>query len=130
VQHLRAGVWVTAFGGELRTHWFPAPAAQQLAETGAPGWTVDVFGRLRATNGGTLRGFFDVFAWREPGQAIFVEAKVGPDRIRPTQLRFVEIALRFHRPDDFMIVEIAGPPRRTPARQPGSPQPRLERAGR
>jgi hypothetical protein len=125
VHHLQAGgwdgVWVNAFGGELRTQWFPAPAARQLAETGAPGWAVDAFDRLRAANGGTLSGFFDVFAWREPGQAVFVEAKVGPDRIRPTQLRFVEIALRFHRLDDFMIVEIAGhPPRRTPARQPGN----------
>jgi hypothetical protein len=125
VHHLQAGgwdgVWVNAFGGELRTQWFPAPAARQLAEISAPGWAVDAFDRLRAANGGTLSGFFDVFAWREPGQAVFVEAKVGPDRIRPTQLRFAEIALRFHRLDDFMIVEIAGhPPRRTPARQPGT----------
>ena len=74
-----------------------------------PGWAVEVFGRLRAANGGTLSGFFDVFAWREPGRVAFFEAKVGPDRIKPTQLRFVEIALRFHRLDDFMIVEIPGP---------------------
>ena len=39
-------------------------------------------------------GFFDVFAWREPGQVRFYEVKVGPDRIKPTQLRFVELALR------------------------------------
>ena len=77
--------------------------------------------RLRAANGGTLSGFFDVFAWREPGRAAFVEAKVGPDRIKPTQLRFAEIALRFRPLEEFMIVEIAGPsPQRTPARQPGT----------
>jgi hypothetical protein len=64
---------------------------------------------LRAANGGTLSGFFDVFAWREPGQVGFYEAKVGPDRINPTQLRFVEVALRFHHLEEFMIVEVAGP---------------------
>lgn len=71
VHHLQAGgwngVWVNAFGGELRTQWFPAPAARQLAEVGAPEWAVETFGLLRAANGGTLSGFFDVFAWREPG---------------------------------------------------------------
>jgi hypothetical protein len=61
-----------------------------------------------------------VFAWREPGRAAFVEAKVGPDRIKPTQLRFVEIVLRFRSLDDFLIVETPGPsPHRTSARQTG-----------
>jgi len=125
VHHLQAGgwngVWVNAFRGELRTQWFPAAAARQLAEVGAPGWAVETFGRLRAANGGTLSGFFDVFAWREPGQAAFVEAKVGPDRIKPTQLRFVEIALRFRGLEDFMIVEIpAVSPRGVSAPQPGT----------
>jgi hypothetical protein len=115
------GVWVNAFRGELRTQWFPAPAARRLAEVGAPGWAVEIFDCLRAANGGTLSGIFDVFAWREPGRVGFFEAKVGPDRIKPTQLRFVEMALRFRRLEEFMIVEVAGPsPRGTPARQPGS----------
>ena len=51
----------------------------------------------------------DVFAWREPGQVRFREAKVGPDRVKPTQLRFVELALRFHRLEEFTIIEVAGP---------------------
>ena len=102
VHHLRDegwhGVWVNSFGPrELRSEWFPAPAVKTLAETGAPAWAVEAFDRLRAANGGSLGGFFDVFAWREPGQVRFAEAKVGPDRIKPTQLRFVELALRFHR---------------------------------
>ena len=126
VDRLRAdgwrGVWVNAFRGELRAEWFPAPAAMTLAEAGAPGWAVEIFDGLRAANGGTLGGFFDVFAWREPGQVGFYEAKVGPDRIKPAQLRFAEVALRFRRLDEFMIVEVAGPsPRSTPARQPGAP---------
>ena len=71
MHHLRAGGWdgvrVNAFRGELRTQWFPVPAARRLAEVGAPGWAVEIFDCLRAVNGGTLSGFFDVFAWREPG---------------------------------------------------------------
>jgi hypothetical protein len=125
VHHLRVGgwgaVWVNAFHGEMRTQWFPALAARRLGEVGAPGWAVEIFECLRAANGGTLSGFFDVFAWREPGRVGYLEAKVGSDRIKPTQLRFVEIALRFRSLEEFMIVEIAGPsPLRTPARQPGT----------
>ena len=81
---------------------------------------MEIFDCLRAANGGTLSGFFDVFAWREPGRAAFVEAKVGPDRIKPTQLRFVEIALGFRSLDDFVIVEIARlSPQRTLSRRLG-----------
>jgi hypothetical protein len=123
VDHLRGdgwhGAWVNAFRGELRSQWFPAPAVKTLAEAGAPAWAVEIFGRLRAANGGTLGGFFDVFAWREPGQVRFCEAKVGPDRIKPTQLRFVEVALGFHRLEDFMIIVVAGPSLRgVPVRRP------------
>jgi hypothetical protein len=88
------GVWVNVFRGELRTRWFPAPAARRLAGVGAPAWAVEIFDCLRAANGGTLSGFLDVFAWREPGRAAFFEVKAGPDRIKPTQLRFTKIALR------------------------------------
>ena len=135
VYHLRAGgwdgVWVNAFRGELRTQWFPAPAARRLAEAGAPGWAAEIFECLRAANGGTLSGFFDVFAWREPGLAAFVEAKVGPDRIKPTQLRFAEIALRFRPLEEFMIVEIAGPsPQGHEPASPGPPRARLQHDGR
>jgi hypothetical protein len=112
------GVWVNSFGPrELRSEWFPTPAAKTLAETGAPDWAVEAFERLRAANGGTLGGFFDVFAWREPGQVRFCEAKVGPDRIKSTQIRFLEVVLRFHRPADFMIIEVAGPPMPAEARR-------------
>ena len=52
---------------------------------------------LRAANGGKLDGFFDVFAWREPGEVRFDEAKVGRrDSIRPSQRRFVKLALDLH----------------------------------
>jgi hypothetical protein len=58
---------VNAFRGELRSESFPARAVKTLAAVGAPGWAVEIFHRLRAANGWTLRGFFDVFAWRVPG---------------------------------------------------------------
>jgi hypothetical protein len=113
VHHLRSdgwhGIWVNSYRRELRSEWFPAPAVKTLAETGATSWAVEAFDNLRAANGGTLGGFFDVFAWREPSQVRFCEAKVGPDRIKPTQLRFVELALRFHRLEQFTIIEVAGP---------------------
>lgn len=133
VYHLRNegwhGVWVNSFGPrELRSEWFPAPAARTLAETGAPAWAVEAFDRLRAANGGSLGGFFDVFAWREPGEVRFYEAKVGPDRIKPTQLRFAELALRFHRPEQFMIIEVAGPSLRgAPGHMPRSACEAVER---
>jgi hypothetical protein len=115
VHHLRSngwhGIWVNSYRRELRSEWFPAPAAKTLAQTGAPAWAVEVFDRLRTANGGSLGGFFDVFAWREPGQVRFCEAKIGPDRIKPTQLRFIELALRFHLSEQFMIIEVAGPSR-------------------
>jgi hypothetical protein len=103
------GVWVSAFGRpELRREWFPAPAFRTLADAGAPAWAVSAFDRLLAASDGKLGGFFDVFAWREPGEIRFAEAKVGTDRIRDTQRRFVKRALRFHDPNEFTIVEIAG----------------------
>jgi len=49
-----------------------------------------------------------VFAWRPPGDVRFVEVKVGPDRIRASQRAFLQTALRYHRPEQFMIVEVAG----------------------
>jgi hypothetical protein len=82
---------------------------------------VEAFDRLRAANGGSLGGFFDVFAWREPGQVRFCEAKVGPDRVKPTQLRFIELALRFLRSEQFMIIEVAAPSLRSaPGHMPRS----------
>lgn len=99
------GVWVSAFGGQLRKAWFPAPAFTALADAGAPASATEAFGRLRAANGGKLSGFFDIYAWRDT-QISFYEAKVGPDRLRDTQRRFLDTALRFHRPEAFTIIEI------------------------
>lgn len=68
---------------------------------------MEIFNRLRTANDGTLGGFFDVFAWREPGEVRFDEVKVGQDRIKPTQIRFVKLALDMHhRLEQFTIIEV------------------------
>ena len=103
------GVWVSGFAGNwVRREWFPASGFRSLREAGAPDWADRVFEQLRLANGGKLGGFFDVFAWRPPGDVRFVEVKVGPDRIRASQRAFLQTALRYHRPEQFMIVEVAG----------------------
>jgi len=120
----RLGELLRPPGAALRM--FPAPALKTLAETGAPMWAVEIFDCLRVAKGGSLGGFFDVFAWREPGQVRFCEAKVGPDRIKVTQVRFLEVALRFHRPADFMVIEVAGPMPGKAGRRPTSAWPAVE----
>jgi hypothetical protein len=107
----RQGVWVNKFGPvELRREWFPAPAHRTLAEAGAAACAAEAFDELRAANSGRLGGFFDVLAWREPGEIRFAEAKVGTDPIKPRQRTFVKAALALYLPEAFMIVHIpAGP---------------------
>jgi hypothetical protein len=100
------GVWVNAYRNELRTEWFPAPAARALADIGAPGWAAAAFDRLRTANGNRLAGFFDVFAWREPGEFWFGEVKVGKDKLGTNQRDFIGLALRFHQPEQFTIIEV------------------------
>jgi hypothetical protein len=66
---------VNAFRNELRSEWLPAPAVKTLAETGAPTWAVEAFDRLRAANGGSLGGFCDVFAWRDPARSASIRRR-------------------------------------------------------
>ena len=92
---------------ELRSEWFPAPAVKTTAQTGAPMLTVEVFDRLRAANGGKLDGFFDVFAWRDPGEVRFDEAKTSGDSPRGSQRKFVKLALDLgHRLEQFTIIKV------------------------
>jgi len=112
VHHLRdegrRGVWVCAYGPrELRSEWFPAPAVKTIAQTGAPMWAVEAFDRLRGANGGKLDGFFDVFAWRDPGEVRFDEAKTSGDSPRESQRKFVKLALDLgHRLEQFTIIKV------------------------
>ena len=59
----------------------PCPAFRTIARAGAQPWAAEIFDPVKDANGGTLAGFFDVFAWREPGEVLFCEVKAGPDRM-------------------------------------------------
>jgi hypothetical protein len=110
LDHLRRdgwhGVWMNLFGRELRAEWFPAASIRTIAETGAPIWLVEIFERLVAANGGKLGGFFDVFAWRQPGEIRFDDVKVRPNRIGASQCKFLETTLRFHPLEQFTLIEV------------------------
>jgi hypothetical protein len=64
------------------------------------------FGRVASANGGSFAGCWDVFAWKGSAR-LFVDAKwAGKDRIRSTQLRWLENALRAGLTGDcFLIAE-------------------------
>ena len=124
MHHLRGDCWRCLGECLLRrvaVRVVPAPAVKTITQTGGPPWAVDIFNGLRAANGGKLGGFFDVFAWREPGEVRFAEVKVGRDPIGPNQRRFVKLALDLHHfLDEFTIIEVPG--RALPARAKRSPQ--------
>jgi len=116
------GVWVSAFGNFLRREWFPAPGFRTIAAAGGAGWAAEIFDAAKAADGGRLVGFFDVFAWREPGEVLFCEVKVGRDRIHANQRSFLANALSLRPPGEFMILEMPQPARRIPAvRLPAAP---------
>ena len=86
VHHLRDkgwhGVWVSAYGPrELRSEWFPAPAAKTLAETGAPDWALrpsSAWGRERRNARRLLRCVR--LAGTRPGQVRRGEGRPGSDQ--------------------------------------------------
>ena len=83
------------------------PGVKTITQTGAPMWAAEVFDRLRAANGGKLGGFFDVFAWRDPGEVRFDEVKTSGDSPRPSQREFVKLALDLgHRLEQFTIIKV------------------------
>ena len=74
----------------------PGHGSKDHRGTGAPIWLIEIFERLLAANGGELGGFFDVFAWRQPGEIRFDEVKVRPNRIGLSQRKFLKTVLRFY----------------------------------
>jgi hypothetical protein len=110
--HLRGsgwdGVWVSAYSpAALFSEWPPGRGVKAIAQAGAPPWAAEIFDRLLDANRRSFGGFFDVFAWREPGEVRFYEVKVGKDDINRNQRRFVERALGLHhRLEEFTIIEV------------------------
>jgi hypothetical protein len=72
-----------------------------------------------------------VFAWREPGEVVFCEVKVGPDRIQDSRCEFLAATLRVRPLAEFLIIEMPRPARKIPAVRPSRPgaSPRLRRTG-
>lgn len=112
VDHMRAkgwdGVWVSAFGGAwLRAEWFPRRSGPSLRLALRRGQR-----RFLSSFARPMAGGWAASSTSSPGESPtrsgFLEIKVAKDRIRPTQRKFVESALRFCRPDQFLIVEVPG----------------------
>jgi hypothetical protein len=108
-------------GDAIRQAFVPAPAFRTLAAADAAPWVAEIFDAVKDANGGMLAGFFDVFAWREPSEVLFAEVKVGPDRIRASQRRFLAQALRLRPLSEFMIIEMPRPARNAAAGRPSQP---------
>jgi VRR-NUC domain len=109
---------VSAWGsGTLFSEWPPGQGVRAIAQAGAPSLAAEIFDRLLDANRRSFGGFFDVFAWREPGEVRFYEVKVGKDDINRNQRRFVERALGLHhRLEEFTIIEIPEPAARVLSR--------------
>jgi len=98
-----------------------------MAAAGAARWAAEIFDAVKDANGGTLAGFFDVFAWREPTEVLFCEVKVGPVRIQPSQRQFLAGALRLRPLSEFTIIEMPRPTPKAAAGRPSSAQAVKER---
>ena len=115
------GAWISAFGGFVRRQRFPEPHFSTIAAAGATPWAAEIFDAVKDANSGTLSGFFDVFAWREPAEVLFCEVKVGPDRIRASQRQFLAHALSLRPLSEFLIIEMPRPGRQPASGQPSQP---------
>ncbi len=93
------GVWVDTFSRKYRTAW---------GREGLVRLTGERLGLLKSINqrADSASGCFDVYCWREDG-VLFAESKrASKDRIRETQLRWLEAALRVGlEPSSFLVVE-------------------------
>ena len=94
-----AGVWVKNWGG--RAFWRNPGEPVELPKTAA-----DVFQRIEQRVAGRGGGCWDIFAWCG-ADVLFIESKKrGRDRLRPTQLTWLEGALAEGMPlSTFAIVE-------------------------
>lgn len=97
------GVWVDTFGRKFRNG---LPTTHPPAEL--PRERAALFENIRQACGST-GGCWDVFAWRGDNTA-FVESKFGRDRIRRSQITWLESAIDFGIPaESFLIVHWAAP---------------------
>jgi hypothetical protein len=104
------GRWVETYGhmhnAALWREWSAGgPGAQEHVSIAEP-WVNERLQAIVAANGGSYSGCWDVVAWKED-RLVFAEAKLSKkDRIRGTQLRWLEAALKCGcSVEDFLVVE-------------------------
>ncbi len=105
------GRWLETYGKGKMTPglwnaWHPAgPRAQEHLPI-AEAWVNERLHAIAAANGNTFSGCWDVVAWKND-RLVFAESKKQKkDRMRGTQLRWLEAALRCGcSVEDFLVVE-------------------------
>ena len=110
-----SGVWVDTY-----RHCFRRNPVTKVA---IPKERLRMFEQLQEA-AGAKSGCFDVFVWKEE-MTVFAESKCsGHDKMRPTQIRWLEATLRFGLPiGSFLIVELSpkGKPNTAGAVDGGTP---------
>ncbi|QQR86654.1 MAG: hypothetical protein IPJ76_00070 [Flavobacteriales bacterium] len=105
------GRWLETYGKPamkpaLWREWkLEGPAAQEHVSIEVP-WVIERLHAIAVANGNTYAGCWDVVAWKE-GRLVFAESKKQKkDRLRGTQLRWLEAALTCGMTvEDFLMVE-------------------------
>lgn len=95
------GVWIDTYRNRFRAgYWGVEPVTALPARPGA------LLERILAARGTGRSGTWDVYSWRGD-DVLFAEAKrAGRDQIRPTQVTWLEAALRVGvRIDSLLVVE-------------------------
>jgi hypothetical protein len=95
------GVWIDTYRHAYRRAYWGVPPVVEL-----PAGPTDLLRRIEEANGSRRAGAWDVFCWRD-GAHMFVESKrSGHDRMRSTQIAWLDSALRIGlSPEDFLVVE-------------------------
>lgn len=104
------GRWVETYGhmhnAALWREWKPGGPSAQGHVPIETAWVHERLLAIVAANGGSYSGCWDVLAWKDD-RLVFAEAKLSKkDRIRGTQLQWLEAALKCgFGVEDFLVVE-------------------------
>jgi len=110
------GRWLETYGKAamkpaLWREWNAAGPSAQLHAPIEEAWVHERLHSIAVTNGNSFSGCWDVVAWScnaaGDGRLVFAESKkAGKDKLRGTQLRWVEAAMRCGvSAEDFLVVE-------------------------
>lgn len=98
-----------ARGGRLPmflTRWEDRPYKEQAESPIAEQWVLDTLAGIASLNGGSYSGCWDVVAWKDE-KILFAESKRSKrDRIRASQIAWLEEGLRYGlKPENFLVVQ-------------------------